>query len=69
MQWHKAFDTRQLREIKFAKIYKRDFSHGTDGHNAKMIIAQMAELLDAVEPSGAFPGKIWHGESTNEGSK
>lgn len=45
--WREAFDERQLKEIMFSWIYNRDFKHGTDGHNGKIIIAQMANLLDA----------------------
>ncbi len=43
------FDERQRKEIELCRIYARDFHHGTDGHNAKMIIARMAELLDNFE--------------------
>lgn len=46
ISWHKHFSERQLKEIDFCRIYARNFSHGTDGHNAKLIIAKMAELLD-----------------------
>jgi hypothetical protein len=40
------FTEREQKEIAFAQIYFRDFNHGTDGHNAKVIIAKMAALLD-----------------------
>jgi hypothetical protein len=49
MNWHKHFDKRQLSEIEFSRVYATDFQHGTDGHNAKLIIAQQAALLSAVE--------------------
>lgn len=45
--WLSAFDERQQKEIEFASLYMRDFSHGTNGHNDLLIIAKMASLLDA----------------------
>lgn len=44
--WIKEFDERQREEIEFAQTYADFFAHGTDGHNAKMIIAKMVQLLD-----------------------
>lgn len=44
--WREEFDDRQLKEIRFSQVYLEDFDHGTDGHNAKRIIAKMAKLLD-----------------------
>ena len=44
--WRKQFDDRQIKEIVFSIYYATEFAHGTDGHNAKMIIAKMAQLLD-----------------------
>lgn len=49
MKWHKHFDERQLDEIRFSQVYLKDFNHGTDGHNAKIIIAKMASKLDTIE--------------------
>jgi len=49
LDWKSGFDERQLKEIEFCVLYASDFSHGTDGHNAKMIIAKMAELLDCYQ--------------------
>lgn len=46
--WLNNFDERQQKEIAFSKEYASSFAHGTDGHNAKMIIAKMAELLDKI---------------------
>lgn len=48
-EWLKHFDERQQKEIDFARLYASDFRHGTDGHNAKLIIAQMAEILTNQE--------------------
>ena len=36
-------ETRRLKEILFALIYAKYLAHGTDGHNARMIIADLAE--------------------------
>lgn len=44
--WRNRFDERQLKEIDFSILYAEQFHHGTDGHNAKLIIARMASLLD-----------------------
>lgn len=49
MKWLNLFDERQQKEIKFSIVYVNEFEHGTDGHNAKMIIAKMATLLDRLE--------------------
>ena len=48
VNWVSFFDERQMREIRFDELYARDFSHGTDGHNARLIIAQMAQMLEAM---------------------
>lgn len=49
MSWLALFDERQQKEIEFCRLYQRDFGHGTDGHNAKLIIARMAEMLFDIE--------------------
>jgi hypothetical protein len=43
--WLDKFDERQRAEIAFAVLYAQQFGHGTDGHNAKLIIAKMADML------------------------
>lgn len=43
--WLERFDERQKAEISFSILYAEQFAHGTDGHNAKLIIAQMAGML------------------------
>ena len=48
-EWQQNFDKRQLSEIEFCRLYAKDFAHDTDGHNGKMIIAKMADLLDRLE--------------------
>lgn len=45
--WQKHFTERQLKEIEFCCVYKKFFGHGTDGHNMRIVIAEMAALLDA----------------------
>jgi hypothetical protein len=52
--WESHFDERQRKEIAFCLIYKDDFAHGTDGHNIRLIVAKMAELLDM----GLVPFKV-----------
>lgn len=44
--WATRFDDRQMQEIKFSCLYARDFYHGTDGHNAKLIISKFVEILE-----------------------
>ena len=46
--WLNQFDERQRKEIEFSILYLNQFEHGTDGHNAKVIIAKMAALLDKI---------------------
>lgn len=48
MQWRSDFTERELKEIAFCILYQREFGHGTDGHNAKIIIAKLAAILDNV---------------------
>lgn len=47
VDWRYAFDDRSMTEIKFAQEYLDKFNHGTTGHNALVIIAKLAKLLDA----------------------
>lgn len=49
MNWMNNFDERQQKEIEFSILYLNEFEHGTDGHNAKVIIAKMAGLLNKVQ--------------------
>ena len=48
-KWLEKFDKRQQDEIRFSQLYAASFGHGTDGHNAKIIIAKMAKLLTEAE--------------------
>ena len=61
MNWLNNFDERQRKEIEFSILYLNQFEHGTDGHNAKVIIAKMASILNALEHislSEDHPGKM-----------
>lgn len=49
LPWMEAnFSERQRKEIKFCLTYASDFNHGTDGHNAKIILARLASLLNSL---------------------
>ena len=47
--WRARFDERQQKEIRFCELYAREFGHGTDGHNSRLVIAKMAVMLDEAE--------------------
>lgn len=49
MKWDEVFTERELKEIEFCEMYAKNFQHGTDGHNAKMIIAKLVTILKANE--------------------
>jgi hypothetical protein len=49
LDWREIFDDRQQKEIALAEIYARDFAHGTTGHNALLVIAKMAAMLDKLD--------------------
>lgn len=42
------FDERQRKEIILDLAYAEIFNHGTDGHNARVIIAKLAKVLDKI---------------------
>jgi hypothetical protein len=44
--WIEQFSEREQKEILFSQLYAKQFVHGTDGHNAKIIIAKLAGLLN-----------------------
>ena len=46
MTWQEHFTERELKEIEYCKVYQRDFNHGTDGHNIRLIVAKMATILN-----------------------
>lgn len=44
--WETHLDERQRKEIAFCRVYRDGFNHGTDGHNIRLIVAKLADLLD-----------------------
>lgn len=44
--WRAARSDREQKEIRFAEVYTAEFSHGTTGHNALLLIVKLAEHLD-----------------------
>ena len=48
--WMEQYFTQdQIDEIRFCRLYEARFKHiGTEGHSTKMIIAQLADKLDAI---------------------
>jgi hypothetical protein len=47
---------RETKEIEFALLYAQRFNHGTDGHNAKLIIAKLYRMLtEGVVPLYVTP--------------
>jgi hypothetical protein len=49
MDWESNFDERELKEIEFCLLYKKQFGHGTNAHNLRVIVAKMASILDNAE--------------------
>jgi hypothetical protein len=47
--WEQYLDDRQLKELRFARLYAAEFAHGTDGHNRLMLIDLLATLLDRAD--------------------
>ena len=61
--WRSALlDERQHKEIAFAEVYTRDFHHGTTGHNALLLIARLALLLDVAVGNSMLPEPLPAGE-------
>jgi hypothetical protein len=47
--WSKNLDDRQNQEISFDVTYARIYGHGTDGHNARTLIAKLADICAAMQ--------------------
>ena len=47
--WHSNPHDRQRKEIAFARMYAKDYAHGTDGHSRLVLISLLVELLDQTE--------------------
>lgn len=44
--WKDDLTERELKEIVFCRLYAERFNHGTDGHNIRLIVAKLSDLLD-----------------------
>lgn len=47
--------SRFQKEVRWAQLYAKDFNHGTPTHMHLVLIAKMADMLDALEPQAAMP--------------
>lgn len=47
--WQAGLDQRQRQEVELARLYARDFGHGTDGHGRLILIDKLADMLDNFE--------------------
>lgn len=56
--WRELFDERQRKEIKLNQLYLAEYAHGTDGHNARIIMGKMANLLDGLTEDSAVRDHI-----------
>lgn len=54
--WRAQFSEREQKEIRFAELYAAEYSHGTTGHNALLLIAKLAGLLDGRVSEPEEPG-------------
>lgn len=54
--WRACFNDHELQEIELARVYTQNFGHGTPGHLSYVVIAKLAQLLDANESSAALRG-------------
>lgn len=46
--WMGYFSDEQQKEIEFSCVYDKNYRHGTDGHNSKIIIARFSLMLGRV---------------------
>lgn len=56
MHWIESLNDRERKEVDLARHYAANFAHGTTGHNQLMLLAKLAELLDAREPKATNLG-------------
>ncbi len=49
MSFIATLSEREIKEIRFAKLYKESFAHGTDGHHRLLVIATLADALRDAE--------------------
>ncbi len=56
--WSALLDPRQKATVDHARVYARDYSHaGVPGHSAHLLIAKLAEMLDAAGEAGDEAGE------------
>jgi hypothetical protein len=53
--WRALLDERQQKEVAFSELYASEFKHGTTSHNAYLLIARLALLLDVAAGSKELP--------------
>lgn len=59
VMWPTILDDRQRKELALARLYAKDFAHGTTGHNQLMLINKLGEMLDRVEKDGMSILKLY----------
>jgi len=47
--WRNQYTDRELAEIRYCELYVEEFSHGTDGHLIRSIVAKMVGTLDLLD--------------------
>lgn len=62
VEWRAQLSERERKEIHFAELYAAEFSHGTTGHNALLLIAKLAEQLDIAAGAKAPPAPPAEGD-------
>jgi exodeoxyribonuclease X-like protein len=53
--WRALLDERQQKEVAFSELYASEFKHGTTSHNAYLLIARLALLLDVAAGTKELP--------------
>jgi len=53
--WRALLDERQQKEVAFSELYATDYKHGTTSHNAYLLIARLALLLDVAAGTKELP--------------
>lgn len=51
VNWRDLLDERQQKQVEWSQLYAKDYHHGDEGHNSKLIIAKMADMLDSMSRS------------------
>ena len=37
-------------EVEYCRVYAEEYNHGTDGHNTRLLVAKLADLLEQHYP-------------------